>query len=127
MAGSSSLLLTVFTVESWITDGTVLGTILLKDIIPGINSSDSASAGYDFTALGKVIFRVNDQYNIGTEPWITDGTSAGTKLLKDINQGVDGSYPGNFTALGNGKAIFQTEDGSTSEAVVKVKTQVGLA
>jgi len=34
------------------------------------------------------------------ELWVTDGTTAGTTLLKDINPGPGSSNPGYFAALG---------------------------
>lgn len=43
---------------------------------------------------------------LGSELWITDGSVAGTNLLKDINVGVGGSNPSNFTELNNGQIIF---------------------
>lgn len=37
----------------------------------------------------------------GSEPWISDGTKAGTRLLKDINPGIGGSFPRHFANIGN--------------------------
>lgn len=42
----------------------------------------------------------------GAELWITDGTTTGTRLLKDINPGTAGSNPGGMTALDDGRIIF---------------------
>ncbi|MFN7195050.1 MAG: hypothetical protein ACK5UV_01000 [bacterium] len=68
-------------IELWITDGTPVGTSLLKDINPGTNGG----GGTGFTALGngKVVFAAYSA--AGFEPWVTDGTPAGTSLLKAIN------------------------------------------
>lgn len=41
----------------------------------------------------------------GTELWVTDGTPAGTKMLRDIQPGSDGSEPESFAVLG-GKVYF---------------------
>ena len=84
--------------ELWRTDGTVLGTTLVKDIRSGADSSSPSG----FTALnGYLYFRADDGVN-GTEVWRTDGTTLGTTLVEDININVGGSsYPGYFTALGN--------------------------
>ena len=63
--------------EIWKTDGTVAGTVLLKDINPGsggIDISGSKSIG------NKLFFSVSDGGPLGL--WVTDGTSAGTILLK---------------------------------------------
>ncbi|WP_139559060.1 ELWxxDGT repeat protein [Methylotetracoccus oryzae] len=61
---------------------------------------------------GRWLFRADDG-NTGTELWITDGTTAGTYLLKDINPGVGWSSPDGFAALGNGLVLFQADDGTT--------------
>jgi ELWxxDGT repeat protein len=94
--------------EPWITDGTPEGTILLKDIWPGANSSSASG----FTVFGnKVVFQANNETN-GVELWITDGTPDGTALLKDIWLGSNGSSLGGFTVLGD-KLVFRANDGTT--------------
>ncbi len=76
--------------ELWITDGTEVGTVLITEIRPG---STSTSFLGDFAAVGTfgtpgsfVAFGANDGL-VGTEPWRTDGTAAGTSLLLDIRTG----------------------------------------
>ncbi|MFZ9931086.1 MAG: ELWxxDGT repeat protein, partial [Ilumatobacteraceae bacterium] len=93
--------------ELWVTDGTPNGTIMLKDIYPGTNSSYPG----DFEVFqSKLYFRAEDGTN-GYELWATDGTPNGTIMLKDIHQGSNGSYPAYLTALGE-KLIFQADDGT---------------
>jgi ELWxxDGT repeat protein len=99
--------------EPWITDGTAANTNLLRDIFSGLNGSSPSG----FTALGngKAVFQARNGYGAGTtgaELWVTDGTSAGTILVKDIYAGASDSSPSNFTALGNGKALFSATDSS---------------
>lgn len=61
----------------WKSDGTSIGTFEVKPSSPGLFPV------YLKEFNGKVVFwGVN---SAGTEPWITDGTDAGTHLLKDIN------------------------------------------
>jgi ELWxxDGT repeat protein len=81
--------------EPWITDGTEAGTFMIKDINPGENDGLSTffiyvnEYGTDyFLPLpdGKMIFPADDGLH-GSEMWITDGTEAGTHLIKDINPG----------------------------------------
>lgn len=89
--------------ELWKTDGTEAGTALVKDIRPG--SAESVSQVYDFTSGltdvgGKAVFFAynsaipygND--SIGREPWVSDGTEAGTFPLGDLMPGLDSSIPG---------------------------------
>ena len=47
----------------------------------------------------------------GAELWKTDGTAAGTVLVKDINPGSAGSSPSNFTAF-KGAVYFAALDGT---------------
>lgn len=56
----------------------------------------------------KIFFAREDAAN-GEEIWITDGTAAGTSMLKDINPGPDGSFPMGFapaTVGGNPVVYF---------------------
>jgi len=94
--------------ELWITDGTVAGTKMVKDINPG---SDGSNPSYLCAAGGKVYFSAaNPAY--GAELWVSDGTDAGTMLAYDIYVGADGSAPRNITAMGanNGLIVFAAED-----------------
>lgn len=75
--------------ELWISDGTGAGTQLVKDIFPGAGSSiDFANGTHLFAALGSsLIFFANEgQHDV--QAWISDGTPAGTHLLKEISPGT---------------------------------------
>jgi ELWxxDGT repeat protein len=75
--------------ELWVTDGTVLGTGLLKDIYPG----DYPSTPRQLTRLGnRIVFSAEDEDH-GLELWVTDGTFSGTTLLKDVAPGLASSVP----------------------------------
>lgn len=90
--------------ELWVSDGTSNGTMMLKDISPGQNSSNP----YDFYRLGnKMIFMANNGVN-GTELWITDGTEVGTFMLRDINYGSTGSYFSSSPILVNNSKLYFT-------------------
>jgi ELWxxDGT repeat protein len=96
--------------ELWVTDGTTAGTQLLKDINPGSSNSYPGLFGDLIELNGKLYFTANDGVN-GFELWISDGTTAGTRLLKDINPGRNSlSLIDNFTKL-NGKLYFTADDG----------------
>jgi ELWxxDGT repeat protein len=59
-----------------------------------------------------VIFRATDPtYNI--ELWISDGTEAGTVILKDIHSGGNASVVTNLTRAGD-KLYFKATDGSSA-------------
>ncbi len=84
----------------WITDGTVAGTFQLSDTIKTTDSNGGLLNGkYVFTAISP---------NCGEEIFITDGTKAGTKIILDINPGIEGSIASNSTTsqIINGYVYF---------------------
>lgn len=97
--------------ELWMSDGTAAGTMLVKDIYPGTSSSSP----FYLTILGdKLVFRATDSTattGTGIELWISDGTTAGTVLLKDIYVGTSSSSPTNLRAAA-GKVWFYANDGA---------------
>ncbi|HYV95229.1 MAG TPA: hypothetical protein VE978_25870, partial [Chitinophagales bacterium] len=52
--------------------------------------------------------------SIGVELYATDGSQAGTFLLKDINPGVGNSFINSFTRINDTVCIFEANDGSTN-------------
>jgi ELWxxDGT repeat protein len=100
--------------ELWKTDGTAGGTVLVKDICPGVGSSLPAN----FVVVnGTLFFTANDGAS-GVELWKTDGTTAGTILVKDIRSG---SGSANLAAMTNvaGTLFFSADDGSTGSELWK--------
>lgn len=83
--------------EAWVSDGTTVGTIELKDIWPGGGESDFMK-GSVIEFKGKLFSRASDGSTFGSEIWMTDGTPSGTELLADLEVGTNGSIPTNFTA-----------------------------
>jgi len=57
----------------------------------------------------EVLFAAKDAAH-GYELWVTDGTSAGTSLVQDLNPGPSYSNPSYIADMGNGKAVFQATD-----------------
>lgn len=96
--------------ELWKTDGTVGGTRLVKDINPGSGSSDPIILDNKMLAYnGQLLFVADDGTN-GDELWVSDGTAAGTMMLKDINPGSANSFP-NYFFEADGKVFFYAIDG----------------
>ncbi len=83
--------------ELWKTDGTVAGTVLVKDIYPGPPDSHPL---WLTTAGDRVVFSANDGLH-GTELWASDGTAEGTRLVDDISPGASWSYPEWLTVAGD--------------------------
>lgn len=91
----------------------------------------AGSDPFNLTAAGdRVFFRANDVTH-GYELWASDGTPAGTRLLKDILPGSTSSHPEHFAALDNlllfaankreyGPYVLWRSDG-TPDGTVRVK------
>ena len=92
--------------ELWKSDGSLAGTVLVKDINPGNNDSNPSNLT---NVDGILYFSANDGVN-GGELWKSDGTAAGTVLVKDIRAGSLGSTTGPFTNVG-GTLYFTANDG----------------
>ncbi|MES2647553.1 MAG: hypothetical protein V4717_11795 [Bacteroidota bacterium] len=69
----------------WRTDGTEAGTVEIA--VPTLTIWSTTLAKVN----NKLVFIGNDDYVTGPEPWVSDGTIAGTFQLKDINPGANGS------------------------------------
>ncbi len=71
-------------------DGTEAGTILLKDIAPGLETGIPPDSNA-MELNGVVYFPAMDSVH-GEELWRTDGTPQGTFLIKDSFPGSDRSF-----------------------------------
>src|SRR5262249_58532624 len=72
--------------ELWKSDGTEAGTVLVKDINPGSAFGYGyGSRPYELTAVGGTLFFTADDGAHGRELWKSNGTEAGTVLVKDNN------------------------------------------
>jgi len=89
--------------ELWKSDGTAAGTVIVKDIFTGEGPQYDDYSGYSYgpnssspkeltNVDGTLFFSASDK-NGGSELWRTDGTEAGTILVKDI-------FPGSFPYYG---------------------------
>ncbi len=103
--------------ELWITNGEASHTNLVKDINAG---PDSASYSvYKNNALcPKKLFFDADNGNNNTEPWVTDGTPAGTRLVADLNPtGGSTNFETRYVLLG-GRVFFTAFTGTGIELFV---------
>lgn len=93
--------------EPWVTDGSAEGTRMI-DVYPA-----GTSFAYGFTRFkGEFYFHANNGVN-GFELWKSDGTPAGTKLVKDINPGAGSAFHYRFAEFVayRDALYFQANDG----------------
>jgi ELWxxDGT repeat protein len=63
---------------------------------------------FNLTTIGSRVFF---SAHYGQELWTSDGTAAGTMMVKDINPGAGGSSRGTLTNF-NGTLYFSANDGT---------------
>lgn len=88
--------------ELYRSDGTAAGTTLVKDINKDgpTNAGPGQSYPRNFVRIGNRLVFSGDNGVNGRELWISDGTTAGTVMLMDINPGAASSSPQDFTVVG---------------------------
>jgi ELWxxDGT repeat protein len=77
---------------------------LLKDIYTANASSDP----WNFAAADDLLFFTGTDPEHGAEPWVSDGTSGGTRMVADLVPGEMGSSPFLFTSF-DGQMFFTSE------------------
>lgn len=93
--------------ELWKSDGTAIGTTMVKDIYPGTGSSWSSAIT---NINGTLFFAASDGIH-GGELWKSDGTDAGTVMIKDIFLGKNSSGLTHLTNV-NGTLFFTADNGT---------------
>jgi ELWxxDGT repeat protein len=76
-------------IELWTTDATSAGTVVLSTNVNYVSG---------MITCGNDAFFGGGDFSTGYELWKSDGSLAGTKMVKDIFPGWDGSYPYSFVA-----------------------------
>jgi ELWxxDGT repeat protein len=92
--------------EPWVSDGTLLGTQRLLDLVPGPEDSIPS----EFRASNGLVYFAAQERAHGAELWVTDGTAGGTRMVIDLMPGVLGSYPHSIFPAGAG-VVFAASDG----------------
>jgi ELWxxDGT repeat protein len=96
--------------ELWKSDGTEVGTVMVKDINPGSSGSSISS----LFALNGIAYFIADNGTGGYNPelWRTDGTDTGTYMVKDIDQSGF-SMPSIFSTVSLGYSFFFSANNGT--------------
>ena len=96
--------------ELWKSDGTVDGTVLVKDIV----SEEDSSYPEDFVNVNGTLYFTAETNEHGRELWRSDGTAEGTIMIKDIKDGSSSSNP-RMVAVVDNKLYFYTYDENKSQ------------
>ena len=86
--------------ELWRTDGTSAGTTLVKDILPGPESTNPTS----FVVRGTSLFFIAGLSGRERELWRTDGSEAGTVRVRELAKDYNG--PTAWLLPGTGGQVF---------------------
>ena len=100
--------------ELWVSDGTEMGTKLVKDIHPdGVGVGGTS----DFAVLnGKLFFTARTPSNQLPELWVTDGTEAGTYAAEGANAAQEGSKDPEMLTAHDGKLYFKAHNQDSQNA-----------
>lgn len=109
-------------IEVWRSDGTADGTYLLKDINPTASGPNNGSFPSYFTEFDGKLYFAAQEPSLGKNLWVTDGTEAGTQLLKDFST-TDflAGFPSDMVEC-NGSLLFIADGGSANGGIELYRT-----
>jgi ELWxxDGT repeat protein len=86
--------------ELWVSDGTDAGTHMVTEIVPGTSGGLTTNfSSVELTPFGdRLLFPATDAAH-GRELWISDGTAAGTHLVRDLIPGSKGRWDNDVALL----------------------------
>lgn len=100
--------------ELWKSDGTAVGTVKVKDIYPGTQTSFIN----ELTNFNGTLYFVAISPGHGLELWKSDGTEAGTVMVKEIRPGTAGASVRDLTVVDD-RLYFVANDGLTGSELWK--------
>lgn len=112
-----------------------LGTRLFLSANDGVYASDGTASGTlklgtsqsisELKKIGNKVFYNGYTSDFGSELWVSDGTTAGTRVF-DLAQGAMASYPYSFHEIA-GKVIFSASNGTIYQLAISDGTPTGTA
>lgn len=116
--------------ELWVTDGTSAGTKVVRDIISGVVDSIDDGQPAWLTVVGNELYFVADDNTNGRELWRSNGTSAGTVMVTNLNKvetspgKTEGSNPSQLRNVA-GKLFFLANDGVNGTELYMIASSGG--
>ncbi|MFL6201850.1 MAG: ELWxxDGT repeat protein [Thermoanaerobaculia bacterium] len=109
----------------WKTDGTEAGTV---PVAPGL-ALDFKEIYNGFQVLGGKLVFFASANGTGYEPWVTDGSAAGTLLLADIHPGAPSSFDNGGWYGADGYPLSQLDGGAIAggQWIFRAQTPGGWA
>ena len=99
--------------ELWTTNGTTAGTGLVINLRADGNGIFYGGSPFNMIVYkNKVYFTASDDTH-GAELFSSDGTAAGTQMIKDMEPGMEGSVP-QRSVIYNGNLYFSCYNGSAA-------------
>ncbi|UOY07187.1 thrombospondin type 3 repeat-containing protein [Muricauda sp. SCSIO 64092] len=115
--------------EPWISDGTLEGTFMLKDINPGtVRGYDDSMVNFNslesFSVIdGKLYFLAFDGTKVGL--WVTDGTTHGTYEVTDSSVTASRGGNGSRTFTGFNDEVYFFGSGASGSGLYKIDPNSG--
>lgn len=103
----------------WKSDGTAAGTSLVFTFdfhgfsTTGVDAGTDVENDRNYSVIGNLMYFTGYDATNGAEPWITNGTAAGTHIIKDIKAGASPSYADGYIHM-NGLVYFRAATTSTA-------------
>jgi ELWxxDGT repeat protein len=94
------------------------GPTLIRNVVHGPSGVDPGHLILLGTLGGSAFYGLDAADGLGQELWKTDATTHGTRRVKDINPGAQGSSPDDMVRLGS-LGLFEATDASTGTELWK--------
>ncbi len=111
--------------ELWRSDGTTAGTMLVKDINPSDESYIRWQSSLASSVVDNTLYFMASDGTHGRELWKSDGTEAGTVMVKDVWPGASWGLESEYMVEFKGGVAFEARDDNGTELWISDGTEAG--